>query len=172
MSTSTVFVSLGTNIDREHHLQKGLAALESKYGRLILSSLFECEPVGFIGDNFYNMVIAFDTTDSLDEIARFLRQVEFDNGRPQNAQKYSSRTLDLDILLYGQDVTEKPVQIPRAEISKNAFVLAPLAELASEFIHPHTQLSIDEMWRRFDKQTQPLKNVDFKWNNNEVEIKK
>lgn len=172
MSTNTVFVSLGTNIDREYHLQKGLVALESKYGQLILSSLFECEPVGFIGDHFYNMVIAFDTADSLEEVAAFLRQVEFDNGRPQNAQKFSSRTLDLDILLYGQLVTHEPVQLPRAEISKNAFVLAPLAELATDFIHPHTQLSIEEMWRQFDKQTQPLKNVDFKWNNNEVEIKK
>jgi len=171
MPTNRVYVSLGTNIEREYHLRAGLLALQNTYGELLLSSLFECDPVGFVGDRFYNMVIAFDTQDSLETVAKFIRQVEFDNGRPQDAKKFSSRTLDLDILLFGQEVTDLPVEIPRAEIRKNAFVLAPLAELASSFIHPHTQQSIEEMWNRFDKQLQPLKKLDFKWHNNKVEIR-
>lgn len=165
---SVVAVSLGTNINREENLNAGLLALAKEFGELTLSSLYECAPVGFDGDDFYNMVIAFNTSKSLITVAELVRAIEFDNGREKNAKKFSARTLDLDILVFDELVCQQPVQLPRAEIADNAFVLQPLAELFGENIHPYYQRSYQDMWSAFDKSTQPLKKVGFSWTNNKV----
>lgn len=158
-----VYISLGTNIEKEKNTFLGLDALQSQFGNLILSSLFESEAIGFNGDPFYNMVVGFHTEQSVAEVVIALKTIEKENGRTVNAEKFSARTLDLDILLYDDQVLEQPASIPRAEICYNAFVLWPLAEIAGELIHPTRNISINAMWQAFDKSSQVLKIVPLTW---------
>lgn len=159
---SRVFVSLGSNIDRETNTRAGIQSLQSHYGELQLSSVYESEAVGFEGDNFFNMVIAFNTDEDVRQVATTLREIEVRHGRDRNGPKFSSRTLDLDLLLYDDLVMHEPgVQIPRDEILKRAFVLWPLAEIAPDLKHPEENSSYAELWLAFDKSKEVLKPVVF-----------
>ena len=157
-----IYISLGTNIDRDNYLQLGLNALFATFGPLTLSSLFESEAVGFEGPAFYNMVIGATTTQSIEQVAANLRKIEYDNGRALDAEKYSPRTLDLDLLLYDDLILQQPAQIPRDEITQNAFVLWPLAEIAGDRIHPIYKQSYNELWQQYDK-PQQLRKMPFTW---------
>ena len=166
-----VYISLGTSIEREKYVQQGLIALHDAFGELTLSSLFESEAVGFKGPNFYNMVIAVTTQQTVEEVAQLLKDIELQHGREVNAQKYSPRTLDLDLLLFDDLILEKPAQIPRDEITKNAFVLWPLAEIAGDKVHPVINLTYKELWSEYNQDKQQLTKVPFKWqiHNNEMD---
>ena len=76
-----IYISLGSNINRQYHIEQGLNALTDAFGLLTLSSLFESEAVGFAGKAFYNMVVAVKTELSLAEVASTLRTIEFSYGR-------------------------------------------------------------------------------------------
>ena len=158
---SQVYLSIGTNIERQKNLNNGLSALEKVFGKLTLSSLFESEAVGFNGSPFFNMVIGFNTEQEIAQLSETLRDIEFQHGRELNAKKFSPRTLDLDILLYDDIVMSAPVQLPRDEITFNAFVLWPLAEIAGDKLHPITQQSFHTMWNAFDKTQQKLRIIPF-----------
>lgn len=158
-----IFISLGTSIEREKYLLAGLTALQQCFGKLTLSSLFESEAVGFQGPDFYNMVIGAQTEQTVTQVAKALREIEIAHGRLANASKYSARTLDLDLLLYNDDILITPVQIPRDEITKNAFVLWPLAEIAGHKIHPISQQSYQQLWQQYDKNKQQLIKLPFTW---------
>jgi len=127
-----------------------------------LSSVFESEAVGFEGDAFYNMVIACEVDTPVHETNQILRDIEDANGRDRSGPRFSSRTLDLDLLLYDDLVIdENGLKLPRGEILKNAFVLWPLAELAPDMIHPETGTRFAELWAAFDKSKENLKPIDF-----------
>lgn len=158
-----IYISLGSNINRQFHVDKGLDALAELFGSLRLSSLFESEAVGFAGKPFYNMVIGASTKLSLAEVSQALRTIEYANGRSENAKKFSPRTLDLDLLLYDDVIAQYPAQIPRDEITKNAFVLWPLAELASELLHPVIGESYQALWQKYDKKQQKINIVPLTW---------
>jgi 2-amino-4-hydroxy-6-hydroxymethyldihydropteridine diphosphokinase len=158
-----IYISLGTNIEREHYLQKGLNALAAVFKELTLSSLYESDPIGFVGNAFYNMVIGANTMLSVNEVAKILREVEFAHGRLLNAKKFSPRTLDLDLLLYDDLVLNQPVQIPRDEITKNAFVLWPLAEIAPYLKHPILQQNYQQLWQNYDQTSQQLTKKSLNW---------
>jgi len=158
-----LYISLGSNVDRQHNVNAGLTALETLLGELTLSSLFASKAVGFEGAEFYNMVIGATTELSIEQVAKALRDIEFTNGRQVNAKKYSPRTLDLDLLLFDELVLDTPAQIPRGEITENAFVLWPLAEIAPELKHPLLKKSYQQLWQMYDKTQQQLTIVDFSW---------
>ena len=160
---SRIYISLGSNVDREHYVKAGLTALANVYEQLTLSSLFESEAVGFSGAAFYNLVIGIDTFDSVELVAEQLRIIEFTHGRALDAKKYSPRTLDLDLLLYDDLIIDTPAQIPRNEITKNAFVLWPLAEIAGQLIHPVLKISYQQLWQEYNKSSQKLRKVPLNW---------
>lgn len=160
---ATVYLSIGTNVNREHNLSSGLTALHETFGELRLSSLFESEAVGFLGSPFYNMVVGFTTLMSVEQLSEKLRNIEFEHGRELEAKKFSPRTLDLDILLYDDLVSKSPVQLPREEITFNAFVLWPLSEVAGDIKHPILNERFYSLWQAFDKNTQRLRKVPLKW---------
>ncbi|MDO6427253.1 2-amino-4-hydroxy-6-hydroxymethyldihydropteridine diphosphokinase [Thalassotalea sp. 1_MG-2023] len=160
---ASVYLSIGSNIDRQKNVESGLNALSSLFGQLTLSSLFESEAVGFSGSPFYNMVVGFTTTHSLHQLADTLRQIEYRHGRALDAKKYSPRTLDLDILLYDDVICQQPAQLPRDEICFNAFVLWPLAEIAPDIIHPIEKKTFAQLWQAFDQHTQQLEKVALHW---------
>ena len=159
-----VFVGVGSNIDRESSIRAGVADLRERFGELQLSSVYESEAVGFEGDAFYNLVVAFDTQDSIDEVVTVLSEIEEAHGRQRGGQRFSPRTLDLDLLLYGDLVARgQGYHVPRDEIPRYAFVLWPLSELEPTMKHPQTGETFLAMWEGFDKRKQPLLPIPFIW---------
>ncbi len=144
-----VYVSVGSNINPASNIQSAIAALRAAYGELIISPIYENEPVGFKGDNFYNLVIAFNTEDSVQIVARTLREIETAHGRTRQESKFSARTLDLDLLLFG-DLVEQgdDYHVPRDEITRYAFVLTPLADIAPGILHPQLGQRIDSILKQ------------------------
>ena len=159
-----VYVSIGSNIERERNITAGLDGLALSFGELTLSSVFESEAVGFAGDHFYNLVAGFETTLAVGELSRELKAIEDRNGRCRQGPKFSGRTLDIDILTYDDACGRiDGVELPRAEILFNAFVLQPLAEIAPGDLHPVNGVSYAELWQQYDKQQQRLWAIDFSW---------
>jgi len=157
-----VYISLGSNIDRETLTRAGVYALRQHYGELILSSVYESEAVGFEGENFYNMVIVLQTDDAVQQVAKTLRQIEDEHGRDRTGPRFSSRTLDLDLLLYDDlIINEDRLQIPRDEILQRAFVLWPMAEVAADLVHPQANKTYGELWDAFDKDKEMLEPIEF-----------
>src|SRR3569833_3364411 len=152
-----VYVSVGSNIDRERYIRAGLAALRERYGPLQCSRIYESKAVGFDGDDFYNLVVGFDTEQPVRDVAAALREIEQQHARDRRAPRFSARTLDLDLLLYDDLVADaQGLQLPRAEIMRYAFVLGPLAEIANERRHPQYGRRYAELWADFaDKAAQP-----------------
>ena len=158
------YVSVGTNIDRERNVSAALDALSAAYGELRPSSVFESEPVGFEGEPFYNLAVGLDTAQTVGALAEVLRKIEDDCERRRDTPRFSSRTLDLDLLTYDDVVgVVDGVSLPRTEITENAFVLYPLAEIAGAEIHPIAQKTYADLWRDFDVMGPELRRVDFIW---------
>ena len=164
-----IYISLGSNIEREHHIRAGLDALHAEFGELTVSRVFESEAVGFAGRPFYNLVVGADTDMPLATLCQRLRAMEFAHGREPDAKKFAPRTLDLDLLLYGDLVCDVPVALPRGEILTNAFVLWPLAELAPSLRHPVDGRTLDELWQGYDKASQRLSPIPFNWEARELQ---
>ncbi|MDO9046708.1 MAG: 2-amino-4-hydroxy-6-hydroxymethyldihydropteridine diphosphokinase [Methylobacter sp.] len=158
------YISIGSNINKDEHIPASLLALEQTFGELTVSSIYESEPVGFTGDVFYNLVVGFDSDLEVKAVAKQLRQIELDNGRTRDSRKFAARTLDLDLILYGDlIVNDGRLQIPRDEIEHYAFVLEPLAEIAPSLKHPVSHLSYAELWDQFDKTGLRQKRVTPAW---------
>lgn len=158
-----VLLSLGSNEDREFHIISCLDALNSHFTILALSSVYESESVGFAGEPFYNMVVEIETDLELSALNESLKKIEDENGRRRDVPRFSGRTLDVDILLYDDLVgMVAGIELPREEITQNAFVLLPLAEIAPEGIHPVRQQSFATLWQSYDK-AQKLWPIDFTW---------
>lgn len=158
-----IYISIGSNIDAEKNIRIAIHALQDHYGKLILSSVYESEAVGFDGDNFLNLVAAVKTEEDVYTVVASLRKIEDENGRVRSGPRFSPRTVDLDLLLYDDLILhEEGLDIPRDEITKNAFVLLPLDEIASQLIHPVSGKTMCDHWLNFDKESQKLWTIDFK----------
>jgi 2-amino-4-hydroxy-6-hydroxymethyldihydropteridine diphosphokinase len=157
-----VFVSIGTNIQREKHIARAIRLLCLRYGQLRLSSVYESAAVGFTGSPFYNLVASFPTREPPLTIAKELRAIEERCGRIRNGARYSSRTMDLDLLLYGDAVlTMAELSVPRPEILTEAFVLRPLAELAGHLRHPIRRQTFRQLWAQHDGSQEALWPVEL-----------
>ena len=148
----TGFISIGSNIDKEIHIPSSVNALKKQFSNIVSSSLYETEAVGFEGDDFHNLIVQFDSSLEAKAVAKILRQIELDHGRTRDSRKYAARTLDLDLILYGNLViSDGRLQIPRDEIERYAFVLEPLAEIAPDFLHPVSHKSYAQLWNEYNK---------------------
>lgn len=158
-----VYISIGSNVDRERYVTAALDALSQWFGKLDISPVYESESVGFNGSPFFNLVVGVDTGLSVGDLSRRFKQLEADNGRRRDVPKFSARTLDLDILTYGDRVgVVDGVELPRGEILKNAFVLQPLADIAPDAEHPVTGQSYRKLWQDY-RSDQKLWPVPFVW---------
>lgn len=157
-----VLLGLGSNRNAPYHISQALLALRKRFGAVNISPVYESKSVGFVGNNFLNLVVQIETDLSVGDLLQELRRVENDNGRDRTAPRFSARTLDIDILLYGDAVGEiDGVKLPREEILENAFVLQPLFDLAPDLVHPQANKTIAELWENYDKTRQSLWRVEL-----------
>jgi 2-amino-4-hydroxy-6-hydroxymethyldihydropteridine diphosphokinase len=146
-----VYVSVGSNIDRERNVRSAVAALRAHYGHLVVSPVYQSPAEGFDGDDFYNLVIGFDTDEPARHVAETLLDIERAHGRERRADGMHSRTLDLDLLLHGNlPLNEPGLRLPREDIVRYAFVLKPLVDIAPEAVHPDSGRCFAQMWRDFE----------------------
>jgi 2-amino-4-hydroxy-6-hydroxymethyldihydropteridine diphosphokinase len=148
------YVSVGSNIDKAKNINAGLNSLREMFGELSISPIYETAAVGFNGDDFYNLVVGFESDLSAHAVFQILRELEFKHGRSSNSQKFSPRSLDLDLLLYGDEIIDDGIlKLPRDDIEKYAFVLQPLADIAPNLIHPIHQKTYRKMLESLPSQS-------------------
>ena len=157
-----VFVAAGSNIRPRAHLRQALAALTTTWPGLRVSRAWSNPAVGFAGDDFINLVVAFKTDEPLAQVLQRLKAVELASGRESGAPKWAARTLDLDLLLYGDLIGRHAgANLPHADLTERAFVLGPLAELAPERKHPVLGTTFGALWKEFDRSTHALREVSL-----------
>lgn len=157
-----VHIGIGSNIDRENSIRGAVRELTAHYGHLTLSPVYESKALGFEGENFFNLVAGFDSTESIESVKETLSRIESRLGRVRQDNRFSARTLDLDLLLYGNTVRhDDKVNLPHPDIRRYAFVLRPLVDIAPDLRHPETGLTCAEMWQRFDTAKQDMWKADF-----------
>ncbi len=161
-----VWVSIGSNVERERHVRAAVAELREMFGALAVSPVYESRAVGAKdAPPFYNLVVGFETDESAEHLTRRFRAMEHAHGRRRSGDKFAPRTLDVDLLTYGDQVLRSDgLEIPRDEITHYAFVLRPLADLAGNERHPLTGRTYRELWADFDATGQPLWPVDLDLN--------
>lgn len=161
---TTVALSLGSNTNPAQYLASALDALQHRFGALRISSVFESEAVGFSGDNFLNLVALIDTNEKLEDLALFLKRLEDQHGRARQEPRFSGRTLDIDILTYGDlHGVFAGIDLPREEIVENAYVLWPMSQVLGAHVHAPTGKTYAQLWAEYDKGRQKLWPVPFAW---------
>ena len=118
--------------------------------------------MGFDGPNFYNLVCCFETSQDVVVLKTELSIIEKNHGRSMNETKFSSRTLDIDILYYADLIYEDDnLKLPRKEIIQYDFVLQPLVDIAPEFIHPQIKKTNKEIMDEFNIEKNIIKEISI-----------
>jgi len=155
-----VYLAAGSNVDPERHMRQAVAELGREFPGVRFSSWYRNRAVGFDGDDFINLVAGFGTALPVHGVVERLHAIEERCGRGRDAPRWAPRSMDLDVLLYGDLVCEEPgLRLPRPDLLKRAYMLGPLAELAPEVMHPTARLTIGELWRRFDRDAHALERL-------------
>jgi len=144
-----LFLLLGGNLGNKSVIFKEAKdTLQKKLGKIIKkSSIYETEPWGFKAkDNFWNQAIIIETSLPPKEILKITKETEIELGRIRGEKRYTSRTIDIDILFFGNIIINEPnLEIPHPRIINRRFVLVPLSEIDPYLIHPVFKKTINEL---------------------------
>lgn len=152
-----VYVAAGSNVEPQRQLRTALVALRQVYPPLRISPAYCNQPVGFSGEDFINLVVGFTTAQRPAQVREQLQAIEALCGRASDAPRWAPRSMDLDILLYGDLVSEEPGMIlPRPDLVRRAYMLKPLVDIAPDLIHPTLGRSMAELWNDFPQDSHPL----------------
>src|SRR5690348_12253595 len=135
------WLSLGSNLEPERHLRAALRELRERFGALRVSRVYESEAVGFDGPPFWNLAVGLESDLDLDALNAWLHELEDREGRRRDQPRYADRTLDMDVVAYGVTSLDRPEW-------KQAFLLAPLAELELRLPVPEGDETVGDRWRR------------------------
>lgn len=151
------YLSLGSNIDAGRWLAAGVAELRERFGRLDVSPVYRSAAVGFDGPDFLNLAVGLDSDLGPEALNDWLHALEDRHGRVRGGDRYASRTLDVDIVLYDDLVLTGAghLELPRGEL-RHAFVLKPMADIAPDLRHPVTGLTMAALWAAFPADQEPL----------------
>lgn len=152
-----VYLSLGSNQEPHRYLPAAIDALRVRFGTIDVSPAYRSAAVGFEGADFVNLAVGLDTDLAPAELNDWLHALEDRHGRRRDVPRYADRTLDVDIVLYDDLVTQGVghLDIPRKEL-KHAFVLKPIVDIAPDVRHPVTGKTMREMWANFPVASEPL----------------
>ncbi|APR68151.1 MAG: 2-amino-4-hydroxy-6-hydroxymethyldihydropteridine diphosphokinase [Thalassolituus sp.] len=152
-----VFLGIGANLDPMMNIRMGLARLAQDFKVVQVSPWYQSPALGFSGPDFINLVIEIESNMSVADLSAQLKQIETDFGRAANAVKYSSRALDVDILLVDDLCGEfDGIELPRNDIWQCAFVLKPLLDLVPKAICPKSGETFASYWPAVANQTLQL----------------
>jgi 2-amino-4-hydroxy-6-hydroxymethyldihydropteridine diphosphokinase len=155
-----VYVAAGSNVEPERHLAMAVRELKRQFPGVRFSPWYRNRAVGFEGEDFINLVAGFATELDIAAVLSRLHAIEALCGRPRGAPRWAPRSMDLDVLLYGDLVCQEPhLKLPRPDLLKRAYMLGPLAALAPEVLHPTAGETIGELWQRFDRDAHPMVEV-------------
>jgi 2-amino-4-hydroxy-6-hydroxymethyldihydropteridine diphosphokinase len=162
MPMTGVYVAAGSNVRAREHLRRAIEELKKTFPGLRVSRAYRNAAVGFEGEDFINLVVGFDTSAGLPQVIEELRRIEALCGRARDAPKWAPRSMDLDILLFGDLVATLPeATLPRPDLLKRPYMLGPLADVAPELRHPVAHRSIGELWADFDRGAHAMHIVDL-----------
>ena len=162
------YIGLGSNLlSPLRQVRRAIAELaQLPSSRLVaVSRLYQSRPMGPAEQpDYINAVSAVETRLSPLALLDSLQAIENAHQRQRGAVQWGPRTLDLDLLLYGDAIiANERFHVPRDEIPRYAFVLWPLAEMAPELRHPESGKTYAQMWEQFDKRNQSLRPIPFEW---------
>jgi 2-amino-4-hydroxy-6-hydroxymethyldihydropteridine diphosphokinase len=165
VETTTVYLGLGSNLgNRQKNLDMALELLSQRLQIKKVSSIFETEPMGNTDQpKFLNLVCQVQTILQPEGLLTLGKGIELKMGRAAVHEKDSPRIIDIDILLYGDLVmTTEKLTIPHPRLTEREFVLAPLADIAPEAVHPVNGKTVKELLKAVTE-TQGV----FKWSTDE-----
>ena len=152
-----VAISIGSNLERTKNIEKAVFNLERVFGSLLCSPVYVSDASGFMGPRFYNLVVVFESDMEVSILREQLRIIEITQGRKSKSNQVGSRTLDLDLLLYGDQVLyDIGFDVPRKEIFDHSYILKPLADILPNFCHPVTGERFLDSWMGYDLDQEPL----------------
>ena len=150
-----IYLGLGSNVRPDENLRLAIRELDRRFDLRGVSAVYRNAPVGFEGDDFLNAVAVVSSGLPAAEVCRQLEEIHGLAGRKRGEDAFVSRTLDIDLLLYGDAVIPE-LRIPREDVLAYGFVLRPLAEIAPSLVHPVTGRTLAEHWREFDDTSHPM----------------
>lgn len=146
-----VYVAVGGNVEPLKYLDRAVSLLEGAFGALSISPAYRNKAVGFEGEDFVNLVVGFKTSLSPAQVRERLQAIEAHCDRPPAAPRWAPRTMDLDVLLYGELVSDEPgLKLPRPDLVRRAYMLRPMVDLAPDLLHPTLHKTMRELWTRLD----------------------
>lgn len=149
--TNRAYLLIGGNLgNRQQLLAAAITLIAAQCGTIVqCSSVYETEAWGLTEQPlFLNQAVALDTVLQPEQLLQALLRIELQLGR-QRKEKYGPRLMDIDILLFGNAVVEAPaLVIPHPHMASRRFVLAPLAELIPQYVHPVLQKTIQDLLAR------------------------
>lgn len=150
------YLSLGSNLEPERHLREAIRALRARFGEVVVSPVYRTRAVGFDGPDFLNAAALIDSDLDPYALDRWLHDLEDAHGRDRSGPRFGDRTLDIDLVLYGNLQLQGPghLRIPRPEL-KHAFVLRPLADIAPDAVVPGTGRTLAALWRAHPEHDAP-----------------
>ncbi len=142
-------ISLGSNLgDRFSNINSAILLMQQRVGAMLeMSDVYESEPWGFHAKlSFFNQVVQIKTELNPHDLLNVLLDIENDLGRTRNSMNYESRTIDLDVLFYDdQVINDSILELPHPSISERMFVLLPLAQILPDLHHPLLKKSIQQL---------------------------
>ena len=156
MTMAKAYLSLGSNLEPERHLREAIRALRARFGEVVVSPVYRTRAVGFDGPDFLNAAALIDSDLDPYALDRWLHDLEDAHGRDRSGPRFGDRTLDIDLVLYGDLQLKGPghLRIPRPEL-KHAFVLRPLTDIAPDAVVPGTGRTLAALWRAHPEHDAP-----------------
>ncbi|HED12857.1 MAG TPA: 2-amino-4-hydroxy-6-hydroxymethyldihydropteridine diphosphokinase [Gammaproteobacteria bacterium] len=147
-----IFIGLGANLDPGKNIRKALGLLRLYFNEITCSPVYQNAAVGFDGPPFINLVARFHSSTSAIEVQVILKQIEHQCGRTKESKRFTSRTMDIDLLLFGDQISQDGgIHVPRNEILQHAYVLKPLADLYPQGLHPVSKERFIDLWQAMEK---------------------
>lgn len=159
-SEGLVYFSLGSNLDPDLHLRNALRKIDEKYLLKSVSGIYETSPVGGKRKQsfFWNMAVGVDTDEKPESIRKWAGNLEKMEGRVRTKDRFASRTLDVDLILWKDLVVKgKGFSLPHPDIEEKAFVLYPLLEIAPQMSLPGSERSLIELAHSFSDRSQSIR---------------
>lgn len=148
-TTHHVWVALGSNRDPLNEFRLAVQKLSKKFGPLTLSTVYQNPAEGVMGPDFYNFAAGFCTSISPDALVDELKAIEDACGRQRDPSVSGPRGLDIDLLLYEDFVRNPPErELPHPDILRKPYVLAPLAQIARDYVHPRVGQTLGHLWEQ------------------------